>query len=131
MPKSPTFTRISAVSMMLAGLDVLVDHALLVRAGQRVQYLQHDRDGVRNGHWALVDHLAQAHAVDELHGQEWLSFVQGEVVDRDDVGMRASGGRLGLAPEALMYSARSAPLISLVEISLMATVRRMSGSCAL
>ena len=81
-------------------LDVLVDDALLVRARQRVQYLQHDADGIGHRHRALVDHLAHAHAVDELHGQERLSFVHGVVVDRDDVGMGASRGGLGLAAEA-------------------------------
>jgi hypothetical protein len=45
--------------------------------------------------------------------------------------MGAAGGRLGLAPEAAKISARSTPLINLVEISFMATGRPMSGSCAL
>ena len=85
----------------VAGLDVLVDHALLVRAGQRIEDLQHDGDGLRNVHGRLVvEQLAQAAPGHELHRQVGLLLVKGEVVDRDDVGMRAARGRLGLAPEA-------------------------------
>ena len=82
-------------------LDILMDHPLVVGAGQGVQHLQHDADGVRNGHHGSgVERLAQARAMDEFHGDEGLPLVEREVIDRDDVGMGAAGGRLGFTPEA-------------------------------
>ena len=79
-----------------------MNDALVVGAGQRVQHLQHDADGVGNGHHGSgVERLAQARAMDELHGDEGLALVQGEVVDRHDVGMGAARGGLGFAPETL------------------------------
>jgi hypothetical protein len=88
--------------MVVASTFILVDHTLLVRAGQGIEDLQHDGDGVRNVHdRRIVEKLAQALAGYELHCQVGLLLVQGEVIDRDDVGMRATGRRLGLAPEAL------------------------------
>ena len=62
--------------------------------------LQHDADGVRNGHHrGDIERLAQARAVNKLHGDEGLALVKGEVVDGHYVGMNAAGGSLGLAPE--------------------------------
>ena len=71
-----------------------------VCAGERVQYLQHDADGVRSGHHrGYIERLAQTRAIDKLHSDEGLALVKGEVVDGNYVGMNAPGGCLGFAPE--------------------------------
>ncbi len=67
---------------------------------ERVQHLQHDADGVRNGHHrGGIECLAQASAIDELHGDKRLSFVKSKVIDGDYAGMNAAGSSLGLAAE--------------------------------
>ena len=79
-----------------------MDDSLLVRAGERVQHLQYDADGIRNGHHGGgIERLAQTGAIDEFHRDERLSLMKGKVIDRDDVGMGTAGGRLGLPPETL------------------------------
>jgi hypothetical protein len=72
---------------------------------------------------------ASAHraAGDELHRDEHLPGVHADVVDRDDVGVRELGERLGLAQQQRLAAA-GAVAVDLAYISLMATLRSSSGS---
>ena len=84
MPKSVTFTAAVAVSMMLAGLMSRCTMPIACAAAERRQHLlDHDRLASAGGIRALRPRAsAERHAVDELHRQERIALVQGEIVDR-------------------------------------------------
>ena len=85
----------------IAGLDVAVDDALLVRVVQTATDLSHDGDFVFQGQrLALGDEAAELVTVEELHDDEEAAVVLAHVVDGDDVGVAEAGAGLGFTEKA-------------------------------
>ncbi len=85
----------------VAGLDVAVDHAVLVRVVQAAADLDHEADLVLEIHGAaLGDHVPQLLPLQELHHDEEAPVVLPHVVDRDDVRVVQLGAGLRLEEEA-------------------------------
>ncbi|HEU4369019.1 MAG TPA: hypothetical protein VFV05_12430 [Methylomirabilota bacterium] len=85
----------------VAGLDVTVDDASLVRVVQPVADLHHDGQLVLEGQsFPLGDELPKLVAFQQLHDEEEPSLVLPHVVDGDDVGVTQPSARLGFAEES-------------------------------
>jgi hypothetical protein len=86
----------------VVGFHVAVHHAVLVRVGQRVRYLDQDPDGVVDRQLAPVGEPGPERlTLDVRHDvvEEPARFTR--VVQREDVGMLELGRELDLAEEAL------------------------------
>ena len=84
----------------VAGLDVAMHDALLVREAQGRRQLRADGDGLRQRQLRIaLEPLRERHAVDELHRDVGQAVLFTDVVDGDDIGMRERPGALGLANE--------------------------------
>ncbi len=84
------------------GLEVTVDHALLVGVGQSLRDLLHHVELVPEVVEApRRDQFLEVRPVQQLHGQIELALLAAEVEDGDDVGMVQGRGGLRLALEAL------------------------------
>ena len=81
-----------------------MDDALLMRALQRVRYLDGDLQQLLGRKRALLQPLVQGLALQVLHHQEVHARLVAHVVQRADVGVGQGGYRLGLAVEALPQS---------------------------
>jgi hypothetical protein len=82
------------------GLDVAVDDACLVRGAERREdRLEHVEGLPRREPTVLAHQVAQRAAGDVLHREEHRAPVAALVEDRDHVGVREPGRRLGLADE--------------------------------
>jgi hypothetical protein len=64
-----------------------MDHALLVRRLERVRDLAPDRDQLGLGQWTVEEALGQRLTGDQLHDEELVVAVRGEVVDRANMRM--------------------------------------------
>ena len=85
----------------VAGLDVAVDDAFLVRVIKRSRELDADLDDLLHRQDLVGrQQLAQRHAVDQLHRDVRLLAVDADVEDRDDVGVRQHARGARLAQEA-------------------------------
>ncbi|MNY02582.1 hypothetical protein D3C86_1351560 [compost metagenome] len=86
----------------VVGLDVAVDDPRLVRVVEGRADLDRDVHHLldREG-GLLLQEVAEALALEQLHGHVVAIAVLAVVVDRDDVGMAHARGGHGLAPEAL------------------------------
>ena len=102
MPKSVTFTRSPASTMMLAGLmsrwTTLLLCAKSSASATWAARLAARSTGTRPG---AGDHALQADAVDELHGEVAHPVGLADVVDGDDVRVLELGRDLRLALEAI------------------------------
>ena len=84
------------------GLDVAVDHAVLVGVLERLGRLAGDPERVVHGELPLPPQpVAERLALDVRHGEPELPGGLARVVDREDVGVLEAGGELDLALEAL------------------------------
>jgi hypothetical protein len=90
----------------VGGLEIAVDHALVVGVGHGFADLEHHSEHARLAP-ALAfliqerQDLAQAPPLDQLHREvEASRGVEAELVDRDDAGMVELAGDLGLLEEA-------------------------------
>ena len=88
----------------VGGLDVAVDDAGLVRAGQPVEELHDDVDLPLQGQGrVLAQRLEQVHALEQLHRDVGRAVVVvAEVEDGEDVGVDDLGHRARLALEAAL-----------------------------
>ena len=86
----------------VAGLDVAVDDAVLVRERQALGDLQRDVHRLRRGHRALAHARAQLGALQQLHRHVGEVVLLAEIEDGDDVGVRELAGGLRLQHEALL-----------------------------
>ena len=82
------------------GLDVAVDQAGSVGGREALTDGEEDLEDRRPRRRVSLEPGVEGEAVDELHRQVDLVLVRADVVDRDDVGVRELGHRLGLALEA-------------------------------
>jgi hypothetical protein len=82
----------------VVGLEVAMDEVRAVRGGEPAAGLDEHREQL--GDAAAAPPPRQRVAVDELHRDEQLVGGGADVVDRDDVGVREPGDRLGLAQHA-------------------------------
>ena len=84
------------------GLDVPVDHAVLVRVLERLGRLARDPQRVFHRELALPPQpVPERLALDVRHGEPELTGSLARVVHGQDVGMLEPGGELDLALEAL------------------------------
>jgi hypothetical protein len=84
------------------GLDVAVDHAVVVGVVERAGGFGRDPEGVVHRELALAaEPVAEAFALDERHREPQAAGGLARVVDRQDVGMLEPGGELDLALEPL------------------------------
>ena len=84
----------------VCGLDVAVDYAFCVCRVQRVGNLDGKGQNQLGFHRSPSDAVFQRQPVQKLHGDEGLSVLLADVVDRADVGVIQCRGRLGFALEA-------------------------------
>ena len=85
----------------VAGLEVAVDDALLVRGGERVGDLRPELHHLVERQRALLQAIRERLALEELHHQEVRVALVPDVEERADVGVVERRDRLGLALEAL------------------------------
>src|SRR6185295_6058521 len=84
----------------VAGLEVAVDDAFLVRGGEAFADLLHHLDLAAEVPERLrADRLAEVNPLEELHRDVSDAGVVPELVDGDDVRVIERSGRLRLAPE--------------------------------
>ena len=81
-------------------LDVAVNNALAMGCVERVRYVDRYRKKRFRFQWPPGDSMAQGHAIQKLHDDEGLAFFLPDFMDRADVGMVQTRGRLSLALEA-------------------------------
>jgi hypothetical protein len=86
----------------VAGLDVAVNDAVLVRAGEGLADLGDDRHHLLPGDRAglAVDPLAEGLALEQLHDEVDEAVVAAEVGDIDELRVADPGGAEGLLAEA-------------------------------
>ena len=81
--------------------DVAVDHALPMRIIERIEELRHDPDDVSGAEaFVALEVVLELAAVDEFHRDVPDAFFLAEIVDRHDVRMRQSAGRLRFAAKS-------------------------------
>jgi hypothetical protein len=104
----------------VAGLEVAVDDALLVRGGQRLGNLRPDLERLRQRQRALLQPVGERFAGEVLHDEVGPAILLPHVVERTDVGVLESGDGPRLALEAGPQRGSEA---SSAESTLRATVR--------
>jgi hypothetical protein len=83
------------------GLEVAVDDPVGVGAGQRARHRGHDREHPRHRQALAARELRQGLAGDVLEHQIGRVVVLADLMDRDDVRVRAASGHARLGEEAL------------------------------
>ena len=108
MPKSSTRTRSRSsafmrIRKMLAGFEIAMDDARVVRRAQRRRHVAQDRQRARQLHRPLLlDDLRQRRAVEQLHDDEAFARLGRPVVEHlHDVGVADLRRRARLDAEAL------------------------------
>ncbi len=99
-PKSSTLAWASAVSMMLRGLQIAVDDALLMRGFERVGDLPGDRHRLVSRQRAVGQPIGERHTIDELENEEPGGGVFLDAVDAGDMRMIQRREQLRLTREA-------------------------------
>jgi hypothetical protein len=85
----------------VAGLEVAVHDALLVRGGEGLRDLRPELHHLVERQRALLQAIREDLALEQLHHQEVRVGLVADVEERADVGVVEGGDRLGLALEAL------------------------------
>src|SRR3990167_223213 len=81
----------------VAGLDIAVNHLMLVGVGERTKQLGHQAHNFRQRQsGSPAQNLAEFVARQELHDDKWRAFNLAVVMNGDDMRMRQLSGRLRL-----------------------------------
>ena len=93
------------IDQNIAGLDITVDDALLMRVDQRSGRLHPQiENSILRETPPLTEHLLQRLPVNEFHHEEVVAALLPEVITRDDIGMAELRHDPGFAPESINIS---------------------------
>ena len=94
------------VEQDVAGLQIPMDHAVVVGVLNRLGDVPHQRRRVARRHWSAGQVRRQALAFDVAHREEVPALERTHLVDRHNAGMIQPGHRLGFSAKALHRLAR-------------------------